>query len=572
MPHVVEKTMIKASDEVERIFRAHHGLMHIHQQRPMVERIKAIGNVKLKTKCWLSFLFNARYGPIRLRWHQVLLCVILLGVTPALAEDSANAEGAKVVEQYVKALGGVHRLSQIRTLSLQGTAISGGENSPGTYTLDTKLPNRYYLELNVGPHHLIEASNGKSAWHRDASGSLLTLFSPDSLEIEAKAQIANTRLLNLKKNKLLPRLVGPARVGDKDALQVELSTAAGVKQEFFFDPQTHLLIKQAETIGGATEEISYGDYRPEAGVEIAHQLELRRGSETYAIQITNVSVNGSVGERVFDLPFTSQVKLPDLKLLFKELDDNQKAIDKLKENYAGTRTEETTEYDSQDKVKKRTVTESTFLYFGGEEISTVVRRNGQPLSAAEEKEEQENAQKRIEQLKKERGKKDAQEEKAKAEGKPEKEKEDDSNVGIDMFLRSCDFVNPRRERYRGRDALVFDFEGNRDYKPRNLAERIVQKLAGTIWIDEKAYDVARLEAHFGDTAKIAFGLLATVQKGTYFVMEQEFVNNEVWLPTYEEGHLGARVLLLKGFRVGEVVRYSGYKKLPLTSRSERPPL
>src|SRR5215472_15025737 len=226
-----------------------------------------------------------------------------------------------------------------------------------------------------------------------------------------------------------------------------------------------------------------------------------------------------MGERIFDLPFESQVKLPDLKALFKELDDNQKAIDKLKGNYAGTRTEEETEYDSDGKVKKRKVTESTFFYLEGEEISTVVKRDGKPLSAAEQEKEKEGAQRRVEAIKKERAKKDAKEEKAKAD---EKQTKDEDDIGIEMFLRSCEFVNPRRERYRGQDALVFDFEGNPEYKARDWKEKIVQKLAGTIWIDEKAHDVARLEAYFAGDARIAFGLVATVQKGTSFVFEQEF--------------------------------------------------
>jgi len=38
------------------------------------------------------------------------------------------------------------------------------------------------------------------------------------------------------------------------------------------------------------------------------------------------------------------------------------------------------------------------------------------------------------------------------------------------------------------------------------------------------------------------------------------VNNEVWLPTYVEVHVGVRVLLVKGLKVNEVVKYSDYKK------------
>src|SRR4029077_9809855 len=102
---------------------------------------------------------------------------------------------------------------------------------------------------------------------------------------------------------------------------------------------------------------------------------------------------------------------------------------------------------------------------------------------------------------------------------------------IETFLRTCQFVNPRRERFRGQDVLVFDFEANPEYKPRSLVEKIVQKLAGVVWIDENAHDVVRLEAYFAGDAKIAGGLLVTIQKGTSFVFEQTFLNNEVWLPT-----------------------------------------
>jgi hypothetical protein len=136
-----------------------------------------------------------------------------------------------------------------------------------------------------------------------------------------------------------------------------------------------------------------------------------------------------------------------------------------------------------------------------------------------------------------------------------------------MFLRVCQFVNPRHERFRGQDVLVFDFEANPEYKPRNWEEYIVQKLAGALWVDEKAHDVARLEGYFVGDARIAGGLLANIQKGTGFVFEQEYVNNEVWLPTYEEGHLGARVLLVKGFRVSDVIRYSDYKRFRVETLS-----
>jgi hypothetical protein len=497
---------------------------------------------------------------------------ILLGVIGGIGAPARAQDAVKIINGYVKAAGGSRALSRVQTVSIEGVVAGGGagadekanEGNSGTYTFETKLPNRYYSELIVGGKSIIEAYNGKSAWREEGSGNAVTMFGQDSVEMQAEAQIANLRLLNLKKNKLASAFVGHAQVRGRDALQVELTSATGVKHEYFFDPQTHLLVKESARVGGVNEEIFYGDYRAESGIQIARKIELHRGSDTYAIEVKSASVNGTVGERVFDLPLKSQVKLPDLKALFKEIDDNQKAIDKIKEDYAGTSSEEETEYDSDGKVKKVTATQSSFFYDNGEEISMLVKKDGKELSAEEQKKETENAQKRVEEIQKEQARKDAEDKKAEEKGKPEKDEDD---VGIEMFLRACEFVNPRRERFRGQDVLVFDFEGNPEYKPRNLAEKIVQKLAGAIWVDEKAHDVARLEAYFVGDARIAGGLLANIQKGTGFVFEQEYINNEVWLPTYEEAHIGVRVLLVKGFRVTDVTRYSDYKKFHVETNS-----
>jgi hypothetical protein len=95
----------------------------------------------------------------------------------------------------------------------------------------------------------------------------------------------------------------------------------------------------------------------------------------------------------------------------------------------------------------------------------------------------------------------------------------------------------------------------------------VKELAGVVWVDEKAHDVARLEAYFVGDVKIAGGLLANLQKGTRFSFEQAYVNNEVWLPTYVEAHVGVRVLLVKGIKVNLVNRYSDYKRFNVEALS-----
>src|ERR1700684_2622727 len=479
----------------------------------------------------------------------VLLTLAIAGAIPIRAQ-----EPEKIVDQYIKAQGGAKNLAKAQTISIEGT-FTNDDGKHDNFAVQQKLQNRYYSELVIGDQNVVEAYNGKSAWHRTTNGDITTLVGVDGTQLEAAGQYYNSHLVNAKKNKLGVAFIGHAQVRGKDALQVEVTTPAGLKREVFFDPQSHLIVKESAAIGGIDQEVFYDDYRPAGALKVPYKIELHRASDTYQIAVTQASVNSTVGERVFDFPKKSQVQLPDLKALFKEIDDNQKAIDKIKENYTGTRAEEETEYDKTGKVTKRDAKEYTFFYLGGDEISTLISKDGKPLGEEEQKKENEKTQKEI----REHEKKDTKDK--------EKAKKEDDDPGIEVFLRACQFVNPRRERFRGQDVLVFDFEPNPEFKAHKLAEKVVQKLAGVVWIDEKSHDVARLEAYFVGDFKLAGGMLANLQKGTSFVFEQAFINNEVWLPTYAEAHVGVRVLLVKGLNINAVIRYSDYKRFNVESIS-----
>ena len=455
-------------------------------------------------------------------------------------------DASKIVDQYIKSAGGAKAISSIRTLAIEGT-IAG----TGTFTFDTKLPNSYYSELIAGDKSWIEAYNGKSAWRENGAGEVATFLGEGSSQLEAAGQYYNVRLLNLKKNKLALSLVGRAQVRGKDAWQIEVTAANGIKRQVYFDAASHLILEETASFGGVDVAMLYGDYRTVAGVKVPYDIELRRGKDTYRIQVARAEINGTIAQHVFDFPAKSQVQLPDLQALFKKIDVNQKTIHKITENYTGTRTEEQTELDGAGKVKKVESNQYSFFYLNGEEVSTLVQKDGKPLSEAEQKKEDEKTRKHIDQLQKREAKKAG--------------KEDSGEPGIEVFLRACLFSNPRRERFRGQDVLVFDFAPNPEFQPHKLEEKVVQKLAGVVWIDEKALTVARLQAYFVGDMKVAGGLLANLQKGTSLIFEQGIINNEVWLPTYAEAHVGVRVLLLKGFKVNEVTRYSDYKKFNVES-------
>lgn len=485
------------------------------------------------------------------------LCSLAVVVMMSLScvRVSRAQDASKIINQYVKAAGGNKALAKVQTYALDGAVHQAGQDAAGTYTFRVKSPNRLYMEFRDGKT-FIQAYNGKSAW-QESGEAIATMLGPQAVELEAAAQYYNARFLGLSKKKIGAVFKGSESINGHQTYHVELTQASGIVWQVYFDESTHLIDAEKASVGGVEQEIDYADYKPVNGIQVAQKLEIHRGSEVYAVDVTRAAINEPVGERVFDFPMKSQVKLPDLKQLFEEIDANQKQIDKIKENYAGTQVEEEYEYDKNDKVTKKEMNEYTFFYLNGDEITTLVKKDGKPLSEEQQKKENEKTQKRIEEEQKKEKKKENKEEKAKEEGKEPKDQDD---PGIEVFLRVCQFVNPRRERFRGQDVLVFDFEPNPEYKPKNFVEHVVKELAGVVWIDEKAKDVVRLEAYFVGDVHIAGGVLANVQKGTSFTFEQAYINNEVWLPTYVEGHVGVRFLLVKGIRASVITKYSDYKR------------
>lgn len=488
---------------------------------------------------------------------RLLLIPAFLAAAWFLAPPSHAQDASKIIDQYVKAEGGAKTLAKIQTYALDGSIHAPGEAKPGTYTFRVKLPNRLYSEFHNEGQTFIEAYNGKSAWHQTGSGEIATLLGTQAVELEVAAQYYNARFLALSKKKIAAAYKGSSTIRGHQASEILLTFPTGTQWQVFFDQSSHLIVAEKASIAGIPYEIDYDDYRPLNGVKVPYKLEIHRSSEDYAVDVTRAAINETVGERTFDFPIKSQVKLPDLKKLFEEIDANQKQIDKIKENYAGTQVEEEIQYDKNGNISKKEVNEYTFFYLNGDEITTLVKKDGKPLSEEQQRKENEKTQKRIEEEQKKEKKKEAKDEKAKEEGKDSK---DDEDPGIEVFLRVCQFVNPRHERFRGQDVLVFDFEPNPEYKPKNLVEHVVKELAGVVWIDEKAKDVVRLEAYFVGDVHIGAGLLANLQKGTSFTFEQAYINNEVWLPTYVEAHVGVRFLLLKGIKASVSTTYSDYKR------------
>jgi hypothetical protein len=245
--------------------------------------------------------------------------------------------------------------------------------------------------------------------------------------------------------------------------------------------------------------------------------------------------------------------LPEIRQLMREVQEHQKQLEKVRENYTYTSAQTTQDIDSNGQVKKTETEEYEEFYVSGHPIERLVKKDGKPLDDHDQQKETERVTKLVE----------------KAQNTPPDQPLFEHAITVSQVLEMMEVRNPRRETFRGRPTIVFDFIGRKDAKTHGLAQDLSKKLQGAMWVDEADRQIAHLEARFIDNFDVGAGLFARIEKGSAFYFDQALVNGEVWLPVGGEGTIQARVLLVKGIRQHGTERDYDYKRFHVETEQQK---
>jgi hypothetical protein len=245
--------------------------------------------------------------------------------------------------------------------------------------------------------------------------------------------------------------------------------------------------------------------------------------------------------------------LPDIHKLMLEVQEHQRLLDKVRENYTYSSLQTVQDLDSSGRVTQTKTTENEDFFVNSHVIERVVKKDGKPLDQHDEQKETDRVTKLVE----------------KAQKTPPDQPLEGPEISIGRVLEIMDVSNPRREMYRGRPTILFDFVGRKDAKTHGIAEDASKKLQGTLWVDEADRTVAHMEVSFNDNFHIAGGLVANVQKGSNFRFDQAPVNGEIWLPTGGEGTVQLRVLLVKAVRQHFIEKDYGFKRFHVETQQSK---
>jgi hypothetical protein len=502
----------------------------------------------------------------------LLLCLLYLS---AVAPASAAAQGKtasrlpapeKVVASYLKALGGRKRVAAAREAVYEWD-VSRNDSAAGRARLRLKSPSSFRLDLLLAEGESGEAANATTAWARAAAGRLRTLTDAESLAARLQALLEASRFADFRKQKVLARTVGTETAGGEAAYVVEFSNKAGARLRYWFGARSGLMLRMSDEARGLS--VAFADWRAVAGSPLAaepHRLEITRGAEApLVLALRNVRYDLALADSAFEPPGDTTL---DVAALLRELSANQREVDRRLDDYTFTRKVTEREMNERGELKKEKVSVyEVYPVAGVRWVHKLVAENGRPLSAERAAEESKRAAEELEKAARELDKRERQRAERAAKGR--EEEEDNDRVTISDFLSACEFVSPRREQFRDRDAIVFDFRPRPGFKPKTRAETLASKLSGVAWVDPEDRHIMRLEARLVEDFKASGWMGVSIRPGSAFVFEQTRLPDGVWLPRFSQVNASAKVLFVAGIQVNRTNEFGDYKRFSVKTGDDR---
>jgi hypothetical protein len=197
-------------------------------------------------------------------------------------------------------------------------------------------------------------------------------------------------------------------------------------------------------------------------------------------------------------------------------------------DYRYTKRSVTEELDKHGTVKDRTEKVFEVAVISGLSHLRLVGFNGQKLSAAELKKQDDR---------------EAAERARLAHSKPGQKGDERENFLTSELVARFKFTLLGMESVNGRPAFKLSYEPRDTNAPaRKIAERFLNQMAGTVWIDAREFEIARAEVHLLAEVTLWAGIIGTLRECSY-TLERTRLRDGTWFNHSSRGIFEGRKLL-----------------------------
>ena len=244
-----------------------------------------------------------------MRSIKIILAVLF---TTALFANSYAQTVDEVIDNHIKALGGMDNLNAVKTLKMTGKFTGGGFEAP--VTMYIKRPDEARMEISFQGQDMIRATNGTDGWtvspfsgKKDAE----KMPSEELKEMKQQAEIEG-QLVNYKQKGSKAELIGKDDMEGSEVYKIKLTDKDGDITYYYLDaspgPTQYLILKDASKRKVKEKEISsetyYGGYQAVNGVMFPMSMEFKQPGSTDSQKgvMDKIEVNVPIDETLFKMP------------------------------------------------------------------------------------------------------------------------------------------------------------------------------------------------------------------------------------------------------------------------------
>ena len=151
-----------------------------------------------------------------------------------------------------------------------------------------------------------------------------------------------------------------------------------------------------------------------------------------------------------------------------------------------------------------------------------------------------------------------------SDAKPERQESRErrqSRSSIDDVVATLNFVIDRRELRDGREMIVVTFAAKPDARPQTREGRLAKLFTGSIYVDETAREVRRVDGMATDSISFGLGMIARLNEGTRVSVVRDPVEGGIWLPTSIRFNGQGRAVLFRKLNVDLDIDWYDYKRV-----------
>jgi hypothetical protein len=215
-----------------------------------------------------------------------------------------------------------------------------------------------------------------------------------------------------------------------------------------------------------------------------------------------------------------------------------------REHYEYTEHDEDRRLEPDGRVRSQDVDDSIIMLVDETPFEQLVKRNGRPPSADEQRKQDE----KLANLKRE----------TRQERVARLRQQQETRSLIRELPEGFDFQLIGEEVLNRRPAYVLRATPRAGYRAHGKYGKLMSKVEGKLWVDKQDFGWVKVE---GDvTQPFSIGLfLARVLRGTHITMEQSSFDDGIWLPKRIELRASARILFVRSYDINRILTYSNYQ-------------